>query len=134
MQSTSQMVILLRFSDCLMITSNKGAISAEQLLSNCSKVLPLYRNIASYDYGANHPQLKQSMRVTHMWHKWSEHIHVGFFDSTHVYTQTQYLPKSPLLFDFIDEISKFSQIPMKFQISSFFEINFKFWLYVFFVF
>ena len=26
--------------------------------------------------------------VIRMWHKWSEHTHVGFLDSTHVYTYT----------------------------------------------
>ena len=35
-------------------------------LSLCSKVLPLYSNIASYSCGTNHPQLKRFTRVTCM--------------------------------------------------------------------
>ena len=37
--------------------------------------------------------------VIRVWHKWSEHTRVGFLDSTHVYTYTQYLHTRVFLHD-----------------------------------
>ena len=37
--------------------------------------------------------------VIRVWHKWSEHTHVGFLDSTRMYTNTQYLHTHVFLHD-----------------------------------